>query len=350
MKAVRTISRKYYIRQSVSIFMICCMFFNLPVVLATPQGATQVGGTAVGGITVGDTTTVDMGNSNKAIINWNSIDTSSSQILQFLKAGGDFAVLNRVLSGNATQFDGSLFGNQGSIFIVNTHGIVFGPTAVIQARNFAASGLDMANQDFMNDIYKFSGGNGLVANYGNIAADKVALIGKQVFNAGTIQSRGGLVIMAAGDRVFLREQGSNVLVEVDGIKAPADHIDGVPDIASDVLNEGTIEAAAGNIVLAAGDVFSRAIENVGTLAASGGTISASAARVGQFGTVNVDAIQGSGGNVNLTATEVAVLGTDSITTANAGVNGDGGNIIVYSPDTAIFRDGAIVEAKGGSQS
>ena len=47
---------------------------------------------------------------------------------------------------------------------------------------------------------------------------------------------------------------------------------------------------------------------------------------------------------------MVALGSDSITTANAGSNGDGGDVIAYSPDTALFREGALVEAKGGSES
>ena len=88
--------------------------------------------------------------SARAVINWDSLDTASQEVLEFLKASGNFAVLNRVIQGGTTQFDGSLFGNQGHIIIVNPHGIVFGPTALVQASKFTASSLDITNKDFMD--------------------------------------------------------------------------------------------------------------------------------------------------------------------------------------------------------
>jgi len=277
------------------------------------------------------------------VINWDSLNTNSSEILQFLKASGNFAVLNRVIQGGATQFDGSLFGNQGHVIIVNPNGIVFGPTALIQAHKFTASALDMANTDFMNGIYNFTGGGvGEVANYGDISADQVALIGRKVLNAGVIRSPGGYVLMAAGDKVFLGQDGSNIVVEVEGVT--------VPDLAAgigDVINEGTIEAAGGKIVLAAGDTFSRAIDGLDSMSLA---VESGTGRVGQFGILSADGVEGDGGSITMTAGDIVALSSDSVTTANAGTNGDGGQVIVYSPDTALFREGAQIQAKGGSES
>ncbi|MHC4573687.1 MAG: two-partner secretion domain-containing protein, partial [Planctomycetota bacterium] len=217
MEKVRKISRQYYCRQIVACFLVSCLFFNVPAAFATPTGPDVVAGSASVG-QAGSTTTVTMG-SAQAIINWDSLNTGSSEILQFLKDAGGFAVLNRVMQGGATRFDGSLFGNQGHIIIVNPHGIVFGPTALIQAYQFTASGLEILDTDFMTGYYQFFPVNGIgsVSNYGQISAEQVALIGKQVLNAGIIRSPGGYVLMAAGDRVFLGQDGSDVVVQVDAV-------------------------------------------------------------------------------------------------------------------------------------
>ncbi len=200
----------------------------------------------------------------------------------------------------------------------------------------------------MNGHYQFVGGDGtgMVSNYGEISAEQVALIGKQVLNAGIIRSPGGYVLMAAGDRVLLGRDGSNVVVEIDAV-AVSDPTDPTSTGMGDVINEGTVEAAGGKIVLAAGDTFSRAIEGLDGLSVA---VESGTGRVGQFGALNADGVEGDGGSVTLTAGDVVALGSDSITTANAGTNGNGGEVIAYSPKTAIFRDGAIVEAKGGSES
>ncbi|MHC4500112.1 MAG: Ig-like domain-containing protein, partial [Planctomycetota bacterium] len=114
-----------------------------------------------------------------------------------------------------------------------------------------------------------------------------------------------------------------------------------PEGLGDVTNDdtGQITAPGGTVVLAAGDVFSTALR------AEGGV-----GRVEQNGTINADGIDGDGGSVSLTSGDIAVLGSTSQTTANAGTNGNGGEVVVYSPGSAIFEDGARVEAKGGSES
>ena len=249
MKTLAHINYCTLLRKSVACFLIFSMLFVLPVqvVHATPTNPDVVGGAA--DVTqTGNTTNVDV-LSSRTVINWDSLDTRSGEILQYLHDGGSFAVLNRVVQGGATQFNGSLFGNQGTIIIVNPKGLVFGPTSLVQAANFTASSLDISNNDFMNGVQNFTGdGVGEVINYGNISAEQVALIGKKVLNAGTINSPGGYTIMATGDEVYLGSEGSDVVVEVAGVTVP----DGAVEGFGDVINEGTINATDGQIIMAAG--------------------------------------------------------------------------------------------------
>jgi len=357
MERARKISKKYYLRQIMACWLSCWMLFGIPVqvVMADPNPGSNVipgpgnvistsPGTGLGWTGGG----VDVGinsNAGNNIITWNNFDIGENATLTFNQASG--WVLNNVQAGDAmaTGIFGDLFGPDCGLIVVNPLGVVFGPDSLVQAQNFIASSLSISDADFMNGIYSFTGGGvGEVANYGSISAEQVALIGKKVLNAGVIRSPGGYVLMAAGDRVFLGQEGSDVVVEVGSVTVPQDTpIEGL----GDVINEGTIEAAGGKIVLAAGDTFSRAIDGLDSLslAVSGGT-----GRVGQFGTINADGVEGDGGSVTLTAADVVALGSDSVTTANAGTNGNGGEVIVYSPEMALFRPSALVEAKGGSQS
>ena len=112
MKTIRKISKRYYVRQMLSCFLVCYMLFGMPVRMAqaTPTNPNVVAGSA--GINqAGNTTTVNM-NTSKAVINWDSLDTMQSEVLQFIKASGNFAALNRVMQGGATHFDGSLLANR----------------------------------------------------------------------------------------------------------------------------------------------------------------------------------------------------------------------------------------------
>jgi filamentous hemagglutinin family protein len=279
--------------------------------------------------------------SDKAIINYSSFDIARPEIVEFVQPASTASVLNRILSENPTMIDGTLLAN-GRVFFVNPAGVFIGSGASINVNQLVASGLDISNDAFLSGQYQFAGGSGSVANYGDISAESVYLVGRQVANAGNIRCPGGYVVMAAGDRVFLGEPGTNVIVEIEPLEA--DQAD-----VGDVVNEGTIDAAGGRIVLAAGDILAQAVTNAGTLSAAGGSVTMKAACVEQLGTISVDSALADAGAVSLSATEVAALGSGSLTTANAAGNGDGGEVIVQSEGVAVFDPGARIEAKGGSE-
>ncbi|MHC4536479.1 MAG: two-partner secretion domain-containing protein, partial [Planctomycetota bacterium] len=368
---------------------------------AGPKGAEVIHGQV--SIQQSDLSTV-IHASDKSVINYTSFDIARPEIVQFIQPGSNASVLNRILSANPTCIDGTLLAN-GRVFFVNPAGVIIGSGATINVNQLVASGLNISNDSFINGQYEFVGGGGSVTNYGDISAKSVYLVGKQVTNAGNINCPDGYVVMAAGDKVFLGQPGSSVIVEIGSLEPP-DQIDTQTPV--EIINEGTVEAESGTIILAAaGDAFSRPImTNIGTLSTSnangdagnislqagdglidntgiitatsnsnaGGTITAvagevintgtidvsgsqggtvaleAAERLGQFGTVRADGIDGDGGNINLTASEIVTLGTGSLTTANAGTNGNGGEVIAFSPETAIFGEGAHIEVKGGIQS
>ncbi|MHC4474743.1 MAG: two-partner secretion domain-containing protein, partial [Planctomycetota bacterium] len=405
MKLPRGFSTRRLLRPGAPGMLACYLLLNLSasVVLAGPQGAQIVNG-QVSFQQSGYNTAITA--SDQAIINYSRFDITQPEIVQFIQPGVSASVLNRILSADPTRIDGMLLAN-GNVFFVNPSGVVIGNGATINVNQLVASGLNISNESFLSGQYEFSGGNGAVANYGEVSAQSVYLIGKQVTNAGMISCPKGYVVMAAGDRVLLGQPGSNVIVEMDPVPS-VDQLDtGLPDAAT-VTNEGTVDAGGGTVVLAAaGDIMAPAvIENLGTLSASssetdagdiileaskgyientgsiaaksgagvGGTVTADAAdivssgtvdvsgtqggtvtlaatgRLGQFGTVNADGLEGRGGQITLVGEDGVVLGATSLTTANAGVHGSGGEVIAYSPDVALFLPGASVEAKGGSQS
>ncbi len=333
MQNMKKISRKRCLRRGIVYFLVYSLVLNtsLPAVLATPAGGAFTVGTGTI-VTDGANTAVTV-SQGQSVIEWGDpgfggIDTSSAEGLTFLQAGGlsNSAVLNRIMSGNPTQFDGILNGLDMRIFIVNPAGIIFGEGSQINVSQLVASGLNMSNDAFdailadESRLMVFREGEGTVQNLGAISADSVYLIGQKVLNLGSIVAPEGLVVLAAGDRVYLGQDGSNVLVEVG--TEPVDS-------SADVVNEGTITADNGSIILAAGDRFSRAISNVGALAAAAGTITVDAARFENSGTIGAD-----GGSVSLTASERMVLNGEGTITA------DGGSLLVETPELTI-ADGYV---------
>ncbi|MEA3226712.1 MAG: filamentous hemagglutinin N-terminal domain-containing protein, partial [Planctomycetota bacterium] len=315
MKSARNILKRRYLSRGLIYFLTWCMVVNtfLPVAFAL-EAVDVTGSAGVIGATWGDHTIIDT--DHGAIIDWKNLNTTSSQSITFNQyLGGDLssmsAVLNRVNSGAVpTQFDGALNAN-GRVFVVNPAGVVFGSGSIVNVSQLVASGLNMSDDAFgavLADpaiLMAFEGGEGEVRNLGSISADSVYLIGKKVVNLGSIVAPDGLVVMAAGDNVYLGQDGSNVVVELDSDPG---------DSAADVRNGGSISADNGKIVLAAGDRFSRAVENVGILAASAGTVTIDAARVENSGVINADG----GGSINLIGSEAVVLNGSGTTTADAG--------------------------------
>jgi len=368
MKRVKTILKGRYSRKVIIYLLMCCLVLNtsLPAVLATPTGARPdfSGG---GGMSItyetgtyGNTTLINV-HSTSTVINWDNLDTLGGAVdvretLAFTQNTLDgslvnSAVLNRI-SGAATQFYGDLSAPGMRIFMVNPAGIIFGEGSTVNVTQLVASGLNMSNDafnDVLDDVSNqmvFSGGNGEVENHTTISANSVILIGKKVRSIGPIYATDGLVVMAAGDKVYLAQNGSEVLVEL--LEDPMNTI-------YDVRNEGLISAKNGKIVLAAGDTFSRAVSNIDTLSAAGGEVTMQAANVENNGLITVSSSIANGGSVNLTGFESVTIGPDGEGAighieANAGDDGDGGSVTIQTDGLFRLDENSSITASGGSVS
>jgi len=314
MERVGKTLKKQSFRKVIIYFLTCCMVFNtsLPAVLATPaNGVFKVGtGTINDNVAGGDNTVLV--NQLESVIEWGSqgsggIDTSASESLSFSQASGlsNSAVLNRIMSGSATQFDGTLNGLDMRIFIVNPAGIVFGDGAIINVSQLVASSLDVSNfHDIATDVTRkmeFTDGAaaGSVEIQGVLDASNTGslyFVGKSVTNNGSILCPNGLVVMAAGNAVQLGQPGSNVIVTLADLTADSGN---VVDNSGTV---GTVSEPVGKLVLAAGDVWSQAISNVKKV---------KIASVGSIGTDNLESINAySNGGSDAVATVDIVSGGD----------------------------------------
>ena len=264
----------------------------------------------------------------------------------------------------------------GQVFILNEQGVVFGTGAQVNVGGLVAGTMDIANQDFLNGNLDFSANSsaGSVLNEGVInAADGgyVVLLGGDVQNTGIVTATMGSVALLSGEEVSLNFDGTGLLsYSVDG---------GV--VGSLVENKGLIQADGGLVVMSgqtAGDLMATVVNNEGVVqagglierdgkvvlasnatilnsgsisvassAVNGGSVSLTGARVGQLGDINADGETG-GGNVSLRADETIAFGADSRTTANAGNEGDGGEVIAFTEGEALFRRGAEIDAVGGA--
>ena len=307
------------------------------VAYALPQGGSVVEGDAT--ITYGENSVTIAQNSAHVIIEWDSFDTAAGESVHFDQA--EFmAALNRILSGQATRFDGVLTG-AGSITIVNQAGIAFGAGANIDVGAITATTLDIINSNFMADNlvfdqYDSAFADASVTNAGTITvADQglAALVGPGVANNGLIQARTGAVVLASGTAATIDFYGDGLVnFAVTGATeaAPVD-ADGNP-LDALVSNSGAIYADGGTVILAAeavGGIVDHAINMDGVIQAQ-----SIAGRNGQIALVAGDG-----------AGDVQVAGTLDASGADAGTTG--GTVHVLG-DTVALNAGADVNVSGNA--
>ncbi|MBU1007152.1 MAG: filamentous hemagglutinin N-terminal domain-containing protein, partial [Candidatus Omnitrophica bacterium] len=339
--------------------------------------------------------TIDAGNYDKTWIDWQGgFNIAAGNTVNNIGPSLSAAILHNDVSGAISDIQGALNGNC-QVFLLNPSGILFSPTAQVNVAGLVASTLMMSQDDFLAGNYAFSGDNDLatVVNAGDITATNggdITLIGGAVQNLGTIRADLGTVNLAAGKGVTLNISGDGSIQAVVS-EAILDNVydqDG-DRVAVGVENLGTISANGGSIyieveavqdvfdtlvnqegVIRAGSMVERdgkivlvsasegIIQNTGTMdvsgienGASGGEIEMTGDVIGQFGEIHADGMgEADGGNIDIYAKNIVALNEVSLTTANAGSIGDGGTVTVFSPDTALFWNGALIEARGGSQS
>jgi len=356
---------------------------SLSPAMAGPTGGQVVGGT--GSIAhSGTTTTVNQTTQNMAI-DWQSYNVNVNERVQYTQPNSSSISLNRILSQNGSTIAGRIDAN-GQVILVNPNGIFFTPTSIINVGGIIASGLNIQLGDFMNGNYIFDavlGTAGTVLNGGMINASlggNVALIGKQVENAGLIVANLGSVSLAAGKQAVLTFDQGGLL----GVRVSKEILQEELGVDPAVLNGGEINAEGGRVLLTAStsqDVFSQAVNtgdlnqglsvvvhedgsftlgsgadviNTGTIDTSTtssdqniGRIVLIGENVTSSGELRADATSGDGGEIELHAQSTALLTENSVISARSETNGQGGTVKVLGDNVGLF-DHSIVDASGAS--
>ena len=297
---------------------------------ALPQGGSVRSGsvsweTADGTMTLRQT-------SNRAIINWNSFGIGGDETVRFIQPGANAAVLNRVTGPYSSEIFGTLLAN-GNVYLVNPNGILFGAGARVDVGGLVASTFDISNRDFMAGRLNFErvAGAAKVSNHGNITASSLAyLIGGSVENNGSITAPAAVLAAGRSQIVIDRtEDGNEIRLRVDPGMEPFlfDNLDNPADMPN-VVNSGSVNASG----------------------ATGGEVFLQGVNVVQDGTIRADGTEGNGGSVKLHGERLVALSGDSVTTADAGRNGDGGRVEIIAEDYAGVYAGATIAARGGSES
>ena len=271
-------NKKFFKKKGIR-YLLTLMIYSMmfPVnIFALPQGGQVVGGQA--NIAVPNAALMQINQlTNKAIINWNSFSIAHPELVQFMQPGASSIALNRVLGGDPSHIYGQLSAN-GGVWLINQSGILVGSTGVINVNSLLLSTLDINNEDFLSGNYVFNQKLNTtlasIVNQGTITAAQggyVSLLAPGIVNQGTILASLGKVNLGAGEQVTLNFVGNEMISFVID-KAVADKVMG-PDgqeLENSILNEGTIAAEGGEIVLSARtayDVIKSVVNNKGIIEA-----------------------------------------------------------------------------------
>ncbi|MFP6655791.1 MAG: filamentous hemagglutinin N-terminal domain-containing protein, partial [Myxococcota bacterium] len=237
--------------------------------------------------------------------------------------------------------------------------------------------------------------DGRVENHGTIRGRNAALFGRRIVNTGEIEIKDGTLLMAAADEIWVTEFDNPVLVRIPNVESnsvPADPAENA-DVQYAIENEGLLDAGLGHIRLAASDPLGFAIRQGtgrrairariaarqitleggetgrvhvsgeidasdssangvgGQIEVSGSMIVLDDAEISASGTLGGGTIRIGGereGRGEMQRAKLVLIDRESEIHADAGLDGDGGQVIVFAEDLT-FVDGAI-SARGGIRS
>lgn len=275
----------------------------------------------------GNTLLIDQ-HTRRVALDWTSFNIAKGETVKFNQQKNDIAV-NRILSNSASAIYGSLQAD-GTVFLINPHGILFGQGAQIDVGSLVASTAQVSDS-FMTGF-----GDSVEAVSLELGE---ASVGK-VVNAGEIKAQGGLVALHAtaveNTGNIVNHEGQVALAAVKNLNIAIDTAGKLNFTASGeranahTLNTGHIAADGGYVVMtakSAGDMLSEVVNNEGI-------IEARSINVNEQGEILLDG--GAHGTVN-------VSGTLDASGSEAGT--DGGTLRVAGEQINI-REGADFTASG----
>lgn len=295
--------------------------------------------------------------SKAGLYSWSSFDIGSSATFEIETPGSGSSSLHRVIgSTKLSEVYGTLKSN-GSVYLINPNGVMFGQGAQVNVQGLVASTLNISDQDFLSltdldnrttPVYAWedlSGEDTPVTfdhptNYVRVApgatittpsGGSVFLMARKVENAGTISTPGGQTALLAGDAVYLKSPDKEKKIYASEVNTSQPVLRGflfeVRGNEGEASNLGTILTERGNTTLMANTVrqggtirATTSVQENGSvfLLARSGTISDDTTRASTTGTlvltsgsrieITPDNSVTAGGSVKMTQSRVELQG------------------------------------------
>ncbi len=312
-------------------------------------------------VQVGNVMTITQGSAN-AVLNWQSFNISSDGTVTFNQPNASSVALNQIFQADPSKILGALNAN-GSIYLINQNGIVFGSGAQVNTGTLIASSLNITPNALTGILNAATNGGAaftspLDANGNSLSGavqvapgakisapgGEIMLFGSSVINQGSLRADGGQVILAAGDSVYLAASSDPNL---RGLLVEVGHGGTVTNAAASTpggTDAGQIASNDGNVTL------------VGLIVNQLGRISATTA-VQQNGSIYLKAEDGgtvstAGGIVSLAATHggTLTLGSGSQTDVTLDTASQAEAVdATAQPQSKVVLTGQSVTLVGGSE-
>lgn len=316
----------------------------------------------------GQTTVTVTQTAQQALLNWQTFNIGKDTTLAFDQSAGganvsEWVAINKVAANIApSEILGTLTA-QGQVYVINQNGIIFGGSSQVNVGALVASSLpindNLVNRGLLNnpdDQFLFSQGNIAAGTQGPTDAfnpsaapigstvakvdaagvlslvpasghdgdvvvqagaqlsspttaehvgGKIALVGPNVVNAGTIATPDGQTIVAAGNQVGFAAHNAND-PSLRGLDVYVGTVDGSSGMA---LNAGLIDSPRADITMAGKNVVQNGVINSSTSVALNGRIDLLA----DYGTLVLTPPGGTVPFISPTKTGTVTLGQESVT-------------------------------------
>ncbi len=351
-----------------------------PLAWALPEGATTVQGQAVVKPAGAGRLEIQQGTA-RAAIDWTRFAIGANEQVVIHQPGRDAVLVNRVLGSDPSLIFGSLRAN-GTVWLVNPRGIVFGRDSQMDVGGLLASTLGIRNEDLASGrllLTRGDGQAGALRAEGRISAPdgSVVLVAPSLLQSGSIDAR--RIGLAAATEVQVDVEGDGLvffnarndgsletrLQQLGSLRADGGLAElraaARADFADTVLNlEGVVQARsigrrAGRIVIDGGDSGSTRLAGLVDASgqaggAPGGQISVAGAAVVLEAGARVDASGAAGGGTVRLAADHQQAGGDlvlhgSVAARGLGAGAVGGQIDASGQRVGLF-DAALLDASG----
>ncbi|MEN9889895.1 MAG: hypothetical protein RLY78_190, partial [Pseudomonadota bacterium] len=327
--------------------------------------------------------------SSRGIYQWSSFDIGAASSVRFDLPDSSSSALNRVIGASSASAIYGRLSSNGTVYLLNGAGILFGPGARVDVGSLVASTLNLVDDDYnaglTNSLYGTAAsfwrdaaglgaalsGPGFVevqagAQIQASEGGRIFLFAEEVSSAGSLSAPGGQVALAAGEKVHLQDPtreklyASEINTDIPALRGLLVEVDGNGQVSHAAT--GTISTARGNTTLVGqtvvhagsisattsvaenGSVLLLARSNVTTGYDTTGTLYKRAARGGTLtlaegSRIDIQAQDQVGGQA-LTSTDSATFTTSRIELS--------GQTIALERNATLTAPGAIVRARAGT--